>query len=751
MEITEDDVARALASLESAEKSAGNAPLEGKIGKDDQGWLAGVARALAGGKLDKETGAITTTDKPKVYAGRDIDQARTDQHLDKMNGVLRAIEKVQLAAKNLFNSKSNMLPTANRGKKDVSRTMAEADATGHHAHYEKQRIATQQAINELVDVAGSQKAVEAIIAVYKSRIHPKLSHDTVESGRAKAQTKMDFLLSRAWSDFKTGGLKSGDVIRETDTRLSKEETAKGAERSQLRRAAEDGQARRPASKSNNPKNNPEETGLLGAVNYLQMHGTAFEGMLAAAVGRALRGAKTQPKLEFITDDSKPATTPRPTPSPSDTSASEVLHEALHAALQWHVYQNWGRNGAVEGLRNSLRQVLANAKAADQFGNAGKVISILKGLNEQDAVLELVSYGATMKDFRDFLKSLDSTDKSSGKSLMATMNAVWRKLTALVQRFLGVTDKVANDGLDYAVAALHDVTNADRATTPQGNVLEQATASLHQDNPAGAYDYSKNAQTTALFSQLFKGYSVQKLQQFAKTKIASALRLAFGNTEAGKAKAELWANRAVHLGKYMQDWAKPAAAVFSWFNSSINIHDIIAGAIRGAKNMRGIPIGTVTNFTARLETMKTEDALKAIGYLNGTNDATGLNSHVKEAIDELITARNNLLEQYRTSVGEDKVYEFLKNQPLMDSLIYVVDDRCRRTAQGSYGAHNMDRVRRVTEKTFIDNVFARPPADAKDLSGTFYKFSWRKATCRRMYRTVDSSMVNDPAVQAAVRR
>jgi hypothetical protein len=281
----------------------------------------------------------------------------------------------------------------------------------------------------------------------------------------------DAMLSQAWN-----AAKSDTFIEDTDmfyTRPGETRTAKEAKPGTvqpLEKAATEGYS--------NPRGNgsPENTykGFLGVLQYVRFNGTGYEQILARQIREVLKASGDLPKVVFITSG-----TPRFDPRSNtiyikaNQSNSVVLHEALHAALQWFVYNN-PNDPIVADLKKSVKAVIgykgdlgAKAKQVQKL-----LADLVKGGNELDAVLELVSYGNTMNEFRTAMDAMPK--KGTPKSFYDAVQDVWQFTLALIRRLTGVKDNteatnVLNRTWELLAKAAETATPAERAR--QGNVLE----------------------------------------------------------------------------------------------------------------------------------------------------------------------------------------------------------------------------------------------------------------------------------------
>lgn len=476
------ELADTLSNLEARVASEGGS-VKGKISLP-KSVLGGLARMIRS----------TKTMPPIAYVPKsasEVDKQATQQYGEQMGSIRDAAKAVVEAAKKLFDYEASIIPSESKAALQIPGAAPMSDAQKEKRAFEiaddtvanitKRRAQLANAIENLRSVAGSDINVEAIIAVTKSAIQ-KGQQKSQAAAKAKAERSTDALLSTAWRRFKDGSLtkaEEADVTRGTEQRLSRESEARGAEEQPIVSAVEEGYARRPYKevkirkgesiadfnerqrKSSEAWENSKEKGVAGALAYIQRHGTAFERLISASIGRALRNPKlknAQPGVVWISEGEKPYYDPKKNVVGVHRKASpeELMHESLHAALQWFVYSN-PESYEVRSLLNALDKVLSYK--GDIPAKAQEVIDVLRTVSKGksktarlDAVLELISYGTTLSDFRNFLKTMES-GQIANEGLMSGMSALWKRITALVQRMLGVSNTVANDVLDGTVALL----------------------------------------------------------------------------------------------------------------------------------------------------------------------------------------------------------------------------------------------------------------------------------------------------------
>lgn len=330
----------------------------------------------------------------------------------------------------------------------------------------------RQALAELGEaVGGNAKNVEAVVRLVKDMVQGKI----IAPGRTKADTikaaaKLDTVLSQAWAAAKREVFLPENVdladVRGSAVRQSREVAATG-EMSQIEKAATEGIYVN------------KETGTLRGVaavmHYLRRFGTPMERQLAVALREAFVAQENPVQVQFIDSG-----TPRFDPATNtiyirrDESPEVLLHEAFHGALQSYVYRNPG-DAAVIYLKRALKDVV-NFKGT-LTGKAKEVQDLLKKLvaekKELDAVLELVSYGTTLNDFRRAMQAMPS--RGVPASFTASVNKLWAAIKRAASRMLGDKPSLASDVLQASI----DLLDQARKKAPQaglGNVLEAAVQS-----------------------------------------------------------------------------------------------------------------------------------------------------------------------------------------------------------------------------------------------------------------------------------
>ena len=396
-----------------------------------------------------------------------------------------------------LNAAGNMVPSESRTTLKSTKkfpqkgdqAQAEARAGASVAKVEALRKEAQAALTALGQAAGnSAKNVEALIRINKNKLaaqkqalQDQLGALGEEDGdqaveidtEIKALEKLDLGLSQGWAAAKRGTFRAdSDIldVRGGGVRTSTEEQGQGFEQP-LVRAATNGFALNKFSKA--------ETGFQGVLNYIRSSGTPFERMIAKAVSEVFKNTKNPPKIVFTEgksqfDPKKNTVTMSPTASPE-----VALHEALHAALQWFVH-SFPKDPTVLRLIKSVNQVVKydTTKLSDKAAEVQKVLAdLVAGKRDLDAVLELISYGNTLVEFRKALEAMPS--KGTPPSFVQAAKDVWNMILATVRRMLGVSDSAASDVIMGSFRLLQQAAETKPAGKATGNILK-ATVSTTTD-------------------------------------------------------------------------------------------------------------------------------------------------------------------------------------------------------------------------------------------------------------------------------
>jgi hypothetical protein len=398
------------------------------------------------------------------------DAAATEKYGAKAKRIADAA--IEFAAAYETYASQNLVRTGADRPDNISTRETADDVVAANATRLKQKAAAvQQALAKLGEaVEGNAKDVEAVVRFVKDRAQKE------KKGDPKAEIA-DITLSRAWTAAKSESfMGEPDLLATTgaEVRQSREATARGVT-PQLVDAATEGYATFGRGPRDEKGKVILEKGLNGILNYIRTVGTPFEKTLALAIKRATEG-KAPINIKFVKEGTSQYNPKTNTITINETSSKEVaLHEALHGALQWFVYTN--PNAAqVVALKAALQRVVnydgkLPPKAAEVQALLKKILAGKSKTAELDAVLELVSYGNTLNDFRRALQGMES---DAPRTFIKFANDTMELIYALVRRMLGVKQSVASDVMENTFQLLEAARAATQETAPKkGNVLQAA--------------------------------------------------------------------------------------------------------------------------------------------------------------------------------------------------------------------------------------------------------------------------------------
>ncbi|MCH9834875.1 hypothetical protein K0U83_04400 [bacterium] len=467
-------------TLQAADKKpVGRNPLAASV-EGAQGVTAPGKRSLTDAQVARITNAAVDL------------EARGKRLPAKDRGIITALVNFGRAYQKYLNAAGNMQRPGQVIKRGAT---AEGAVEDRVANATDMAQAVKDALAALgTAVGGNAKDVDVLVATIKAASQGKINTIT-DPETIKLYKRLDSMISQAWT-----ASKAESFIDELDMFYTRQQPTRAAreakdQTSPLVKAATEG--------FGNPKGTAtaENTysGFLGVLQYIRFYGTGYERLLARQIREALKNSRNVPKVEFIEKG-----TPRYDPKKNtiylrnNESNSVVLHEGLHAALQWFVYQN-PNNAAVKQLKKSLKAVVEYNGSLG--AKAKEVQDLLKKLvadgNETDAVLELMSYGNTLNDFRKALEAMPRS--TTPKTFYEAVQDVWQSALAVIQQLLGNSKTEASAVIQSTWDLLAQVGEGD-ATAPktrQGNVLEAAitddgmvdvanmTAMQAAQNPAAA--------------------------------------------------------------------------------------------------------------------------------------------------------------------------------------------------------------------------------------------------------------------------
>jgi hypothetical protein len=499
------------------------------------------------------------------------DVALTEKYKDKVKRIAAAAKAFADAYETY--SSQNLVRSGETIKRD---TTADAVMANRAEVLRANARAVQSTLAKLGEaVDGNAKDVEAIVRFVKDRAQKEKRSD-------EKVVQNDILLSRAWAAAKRETFISEPDLLDVspaEVRQSREATAKGAA-PQLVTAATEGYKVLGKGEA--------QTGLNGILNYIRTVGTPFEKTLAQAIKLAVAG-KAPIKIEFVKEGKSQYDPKTNTITINETSSKEVaLHEALHGALQWFVYTN--PNAAqVVTLKAALQRVV-NFDTAKLTPKAAEVQAILKKTlagksktAELDAVLELISYGNTLNDFRRTLQGMES---NAPRTFVKFANDVMDAINALVRRMLGVNQSVASDVIENTIQLLESARAATQETaSKKGNVLKADVTSYGKTTVVPGTALPRT-EADAITEQFQNPVTEEQLKKLSKTLLPEQVSFKFLFDTLG------WASvpgklegASKKISDYVQKNHPGAATVASWVNSHFGLQSGERDALIRAKDDR----------------------------------------------------------------------------------------------------------------------------------------------------------------------
>ena len=561
-------------------------------------------------------------------------------------------------------------------------------------------------------VNGNAKDVEAIVKLVKDmvqqKLHTEVGDDSMNEDFGQKATerkdgrdptdvayeKMDTMLSQGWRAAKDNmfrGESDAAFVRQTPIRNSAEATAAGVEQTPLEEAAQ-GQTTFGSGKP--------ATGILGVLRYIRNSGTPFERTIAKGVYESLYDSDTAPNLVFITEG-KPYYDPKTNTVyiQRDASAAVTLHEALHSALQWYVYQNPDAP-EVRALKAALKRVV-NFKG-DLSPDAKRVQDVLKTLmkdkKELDAVLELVSYGNTLNDFRRALEAMDSTE--APKSFYDAAKNVWQAILTTVQKLVGVRPSVAADVIGNTFKLL-EAAGASRKDANVGNVLKAEVESTGATQP----------KVTALDLRIYN-------KKVAPAALSTKFVFDLVGWQRGAAKVgELSAKLATTIRKDFPT----AERYITYLNSTFGANAPTIDAMRNYKVDKNTGYQRMEQLANFVESRSAEEANALFDYLDGNKKALDKFADA-DKMKEIADSVEKSMALYISQLPEkDKAY--FENTKFSESLLFA--GNTNQVASHTFGARKLSEIiglQHRFEET-IDGFQHWMGKDANgdvDITGPFYQ-------------------------------
>ena len=552
-------------------------------------------------------------------------------------------------------------------------------------------------------VGGNAKDIEALVRVIKDAVQPVLKNkpknlDAASKAYYDALTTLDQAFSRGWVAAKSDLFQGAtDLLQSKATDLRRSKEVGGTLMTQLRVAAEQGYG------------NPEGTarpahtysGFLGVLQYIRFNSTGYDQLLARQIREAILKVDTQnlneqdervmreerkkssdiPKVEFITkgksrfDPRKNTVYIRETDSPS-----VVLHEALHAALQHFVYTNPNDPIVVE-LKKSLRAVLGYKGSLGEKANETR--NILRKLvadgNELDAVLELMSYGNTLNEFRRAMEAIPK--KGTPKTFFEAVSDVWRLALALVRRITGVkTNTEASNIIDRTWEllaktgespvggkrkAVGNVLNVEvmggmnPVSSPQANLLQRPGASL--PSSVDVARFNKRILPSMVSSKvLFDLIGWDKIS----TKIEGGIN---------------------KLAEYVREDLPGVAKWVTYLHAQFSVPHELRNTFEKYKNSKQAGYKVSERLANYIQYQPAEKVTALFAYLDGNKNALGDDVAMQELADDVKAWRDFYVQE----LGDEKAKEFFERGKFSETMLFATNPE--QVAGSSFGVRKLSSL------------------------------------------------------------
>ena len=704
-------------------------------------------------------------------------QPLQEQYGDQMREVHDAIVKVSKASNDYNNAAAQVFkdvevspdkdfvagsPVATRNKKRLAQIEKGYTLKGGRQVDTLQRNAEalNTAVAQLIDVAGGQKNVQAIIAALKTRTENNYNKAKAFEGRrslllpkARAigrtrnvntqrdlEIAVDTTLSSAFAQYIDGSLLSLDTVNPKDTRTNYKEAQVG-KLSPLQEILKDGGGI-----------NKILDRVAGWTGTPSAYATGLAKLLKESLNR-MKAQGSEVRVGLIPSDQNPYYDPNEGPSGTiflreNSSQEEILHETLHAALQWHVYKNPDSpyvaeiskaiDQTIDFVENQLDGIDTLSESYKEDARA--VVGVLQSLRAEgrdlDAVLEMISYGTTLQSFRTVLKGISSTPSEAVASWRSTLMTVWDAIVDTLSRLLGVSNTVANNVLDNTVALLNSAMIDTMPEQTDGNKLfnDMINPSVLKGD-----ELPKISNTNYASDMFFKHSALAKDKQDNIT--AKFFRMIgwdkfFGvEGPTGLVEGGIFQGKMAEYAEYIRKNHPNMARVISVFSSAFNIPKDVARILQQLKQDSTREYIFLDQIGAKMSTWSADRAMAMKTYLD-TGDRSALDNfpHANkwvEVADEMVKISRKWIDRLNP---EDKSFfaeldadnNIVSYKKFSDALITVSNRQS--IASHKFGLAKVSSQIRANTETLSAQDYSDfsplfnldPTSDKLATDGVFYK-------------------------------
>jgi hypothetical protein len=453
-------------------------------------------------------------------------------------------------------------------------------------------------------------------------------------------------------------------------------------------------------------------------------------MLASALSRAMRGQTKKPKVVFDVAEGEHAsyTPATDTIHLSKTASAEVtLHEALHAALQWLVYTQ-PNNPSVARLRQAVKDVVAYDRSKLKSPNAKAAYDIIAGLAKSDkpgdinaALLELVSYGMTMPDFVAALRQIPSTQDQKFASLA---NKLYDMFAKLLQRFLGVSNTVANDVMDATARLLEESTVNDRAKAFGENVVKRGStlnAAVTSSTPASnaaqpgqpqsldLTQFTKKLIPNIITEHLFRAMGWTKLSGQEVMNDKGELEMQEGSFQktAGK------------VANYIKDKSPALSKYISYVNPTFGVPVPMREWFQTFKTDKHTSAIVTDALANKIASFDAPIVLEIIRYLDGDVKEIRVGDKAQVEAKELADMMLEHRARYIAALRSPKAKAFFRDLKFSESMVFATS--ADQVSSNALGARKLNELAaQKTLKSMSDNIYGPLDNMGKPTPGGRYK-------------------------------
>lgn len=481
--------------------------------------------------------------------------------------------------------------------------------------------------------------------------------------------------------------KIDDAVKSEKARLKEQRDNKTLTVPQYRKAVKDaearGQAAKDAEQAKIDARLAETQGFEALINRALDTGVAnvTERLIAKLARRAIKARRDagipDPVIEFGDESSfDPNKTTGGTITLKRESSPEVVaHEALHALLQGFVYANRSTRvpghdpevvktvdllrGYVKTLVNLDMDKLNDPLTPAQKAKASEAISVLRDLvnrgdanGEVDAVLELISYGNTLRDMKMLLTRVERRRTEKTADWRTTLRGIFEVIRRLLNKLTGAPDTAANDVIDATVALLEGVTAKPVAPKKGKKLMVGKPTKVDPTSPTSAF-----------------GIDVRDEAQLSDWVLSTKVIFDLLNWD----KRMKWSGeKLTGLNKTIRREMPGIEKVVRYLNPYYGLQNL-AKFVKEFKSNKHTGYLRAEEFASVIRRSSKEDVQKMFDYLDSETQDASLLDGVKHADKRkaMLDSLRSFINEYVESLDDASKASF-KRRPFSESLFFVSD-------------------------------------------------------------------------------